>query len=104
MDVKVVLLSFVFIAELITAGQQYQTNLLEQAREFNANKQDSSINCSGNVLCPSWQYCASDSHCKCGESPHDIIECKSDNSLKILTSFCATYDYRTNTTLLGICL
>ena len=43
-------------------------------------------------------------YCRCGESPQDIIQCEGDNSLKILTSFCATYDYRTNTTLLGICL
>ena len=49
------------------------TNLLEQEIEFNANKQDPSVNCFDNVLCPSWQYCASDGHYKCGESPHDII-------------------------------
>ena len=104
MDVKVILWNIIFFFELITASLQHQTNLLEQQIKFNDNKKNSSVNCSDYVLCPSWQYCASDGYCKCGESPHDIIECEGDNSLKILTSFCATYDYRTNTTLLGSCL
>ena len=72
--------------------------------EKNKSRLAHATNCSNNVLCPSWQYCASDGYCRCGESPHDIIQCEGDNSLKILASFCATYEYRTNTTLLGSCL
>ena len=104
MDVKVVLWNMLFFAELITASLQHQINRLEQERKFDANKQDSSVNCSDNVLCPSWQYCASAGYCRCGETPHGIIQCEGDNSLKILAYFCVTYDYRTNTTLLGSCL
>ena len=103
MDVKVVLWMTLFFVGFITARLQHQTNHLEQ-RMIDANKKNFPINCSNNVLCPSWQYCASDGNCRCGESPQDIIQCEGDNSLKILTSFCATYDYRTNTTLLGSCL
>ena len=103
MDVKVVIWMTLFFVGFITARLQHQTNHLEQ-RMINAKKKDFPINCSNNVLCLSWQYCASDGYCRCGESPQDIIQCEGDNSLKILIRFCATYDYRTNTTLLGICL
>ena len=103
MNVFYLLLSF-FVVIVLANGKRDLAPQQIKRNEKNKSRLVHAINCSGHALCPSWHYCASDGYCKCGESPHEIIQCENDNSLKILAGFCATYEYKTNTTLLGSCL
>ena len=62
-------------------------------------------NCSSTklYLCPSWQYC-DNGQCSCGETPYDIIRCSDNGDLLVLNCFCATFDGKTNQTVVGQCL
>ena len=58
----------------------------------------------GTEPCPSWQYCSSNGQCKCGDSPHYIVQCEGNKTLALLDCFCATFNKQTNCTELGPCL
>ena len=88
---------------VVSLGQSHQeTDLLSDAiKQIN----DSHFHCINDSSCPTWFTCNSQNSCQCGDEHNYAVVCDSKHrESAVLDCYCVTYDRKTGSTYLGLCI